>query len=119
MAYVLLIMENPQVRRSRSAEEGRAAYARMARFTEDLKARGLHVASDSLRPDAHGVRVSVRGGRRSVVDGPFAESKEIVGGYFVVAAKDRDAALALAARCPHTRWGSIEVREVMHIGGPS
>ena len=94
-----------------------AKYREMIGFDNELKAESAYVESASLPSEPRPARIESRAGAPHVTDGPFAESKEIVGGYFVVAAKDRDAALALAARCPHTRWGSIEVREVMQIGG--
>ncbi len=112
MAYMLLILERGEDRRNRSAEDGRAAYAQMLRFTEDLKARGVHKASDALRSDAEGVRLEVRGGKRLVVDGPFAESKEIVGGFFLVDCGTKEQAIALANECPAAGWATVEVREV-------
>jgi len=112
MPYLLLILEQGERRRNRSAEDGRRAYARMVRFTEDLKARGVHKASDALRSDAEGVRLEARGGKRMVVDGPFAESKEIVGGFFLVDCGTKEQAIALANECPAANWATVEVREV-------
>ena len=112
MPYLLLIVEEGEGRRNRSAEEGRLAYERMLRFTEDLKTRGVLEASDSLRSDAEGVRIAVRGGKRIVVDGPFAESKEIVGGFFLLDCGTREEAIAIARECPATQWATVEVREV-------
>ncbi len=112
MPYLLLILEQGERRRNRSAEDGRLAYERMVRFTDDLKARGVHMASESLRSDAEGVRVEVRGGKRTVVDGPFAESKEIVGGFFLVDCGTKEQAIALANECPAAGWATVEVREV-------
>jgi hypothetical protein len=110
MPYLLLILERGGDRRSRSAEEGRLAYEQMLRFTETLKARGVHKASDSLKTE--GVRIEVRGGKRSVVDGPFAESKEIVGGFFLLDCRSKQEALAIASECPAVEWATVEVREV-------
>jgi hypothetical protein len=109
---MLLILEEGENRRSRSPEEGQAAYARMLRFGEDLKSRGLLRASDALRSDAEGVRLTVRGGKRIVVDGPFTESKEIVGGFFLLDCKTKEEALAIAAECPAAEWSTVEVREI-------
>jgi hypothetical protein len=111
MSYMLLILEEGESRRSRSPEEGQAAYARMLRFGEDLTKRGLLRASDALRSDAEGVRLTVRGGKRIVVDGPFTESKEIVGGFFLLDCKTKEEALAIAAECPAAQWSTVEVRE--------
>ncbi len=112
MPYLLLILEQGERRRNRSAEDGRRAYARMVRFTEDLKARGVHKASDSLRSDAEGVRVEARGGKRTLIDGPFAESKEIVGGFFLLDCQTKEQAIAIASECPATEWATVEVREI-------
>ena len=112
MPYLLLILEQGERRRNRSAEDGRRAYERMVRFTEDLRARGVHQASDSLRSDAEGVRVEARGGKRTLIDGPFAESKEIVGGFFLLDCRTKAQAVAIANECPATEWATVEVREI-------
>lgn len=111
MPYMLLITEPTGQRQTRSPEEGQDLYARMLRFTDDLKAQGLHIASDSLRSDRHGVRVQVRGGQARLTDGPFAEAKEMVGGFFLLNCASRDEALAIARRCPAAEWATVEVRE--------
>lgn len=112
MSYMLMIMERREQRPSRSPEEGRQLYERMLRWTEELKSRGLHQASDSLKSDAEGVRVEVRGGQRLLTDGPFTESKEMVGGFFLLDCRTREQAIALAAECPAAHWATVEVREV-------
>src|SRR5438477_9338064 len=112
MAYLLLILEPGEKRRTRSPQDGRLAYARMLAFTEDLKGRGVLRASDALRSDAEGVRVEVRGGKRMIVDGPFAESKEIVGGFFLLDCQTKEQAIAIASECPATEWATVEVREI-------
>ncbi|HEY2339980.1 MAG TPA: YciI family protein [Steroidobacteraceae bacterium] len=110
MSYMLLIVEPQGQRRSRAPEEGRDLYQRMLDYTESLKARGVLLASDSLRSRA--ARVSTRAGRQSVLDGPFAESKELVGGFFLLDCATRDEAVGLAAECPAAEWATIEVREI-------
>ena len=112
MPYLLLIVEEPDTRRSRTPEEGQRAYERMMGFGEGLRARGLLRASDSLRADAEGVRIKVRGGKRSLVDGPFTESKEIVGGFFYLDCETKAEAVAIASECPATEWATVEVREI-------
>ena len=112
MAYLLLIVEPRGQRAERTPEEGREAYAQMVRFGEGLKARGLLKAVESLRSDAEGVRVSVRGGKPALLDGPFAESKEMVGGFFLIDGVSREQAIAIAAECPAAAWSTVEVREV-------
>jgi len=110
MSYLLLIVEPKGQRMTRRAEEGLGLYERMLDYTESLKSRGVLVASDSLRSAA--ARLSVRGGRQSIVDGPFAESKELIGGFFLLDCGSRDEALQFAAECPAAEWATIEVREV-------
>lgn len=112
MPYLLLIMEPHGQRQSRSEEEAHAVRERMVRFAEDLKARGLGTASESLLPDSEGVRVEVRGGKRIVVDGPFTESKEMVGGYFLLDCQTKEEAVAIACECPASEWATVEVREL-------
>ena len=112
MAYMLLILEPGEKRRTRPPDEGRLAYERMLRFTEDLKARGVLKASDALRSDAEGVRIESRGGKRTILDGPFAESKEIVGGFFLIDCKTKEQAVRIANECPAAEWATVEVREV-------
>jgi len=110
MAYMLLMIEPPEQRRTRTEAEGRAVYERMVRFGEDLKARGLLLASESLQSQSRGTRVQVRGGKAAVLDGPFAEAKEMVGGFFLVDCKSREEAIELAKRCPAAEWCTVEVR---------
>jgi hypothetical protein len=111
MSYMLLIVEPVGQRRERTEDEGRALYDSMLKFSADLKARGLLTASQSLRSDAEAVRVQVRQGRRTLIDGPFAEAKEIVGGYFLLTCQSREEAVAIAAECPAAQWATVEVRE--------
>src|SRR5690606_21024906 len=109
MSYMLLVFEEPGGRRRRTADVARRQYDRMMAFAGDLKARGVLVAAESLAADGESVRVTNRDGRRNVVDGPFAEAKEVVGGFFLLDC-DRETALAFAAECPAAEWSTIEVR---------
>jgi hypothetical protein len=111
MPYMLLIMEPPGQRAARTEAEGRALYERMVQFSDALKARGVLRTSQSLRTDADGVRVRSRGGKREQIDGPFAESKEMVGGFFILDVATRDEAVAIAAEVPAAEWATVEVRE--------
>jgi hypothetical protein len=110
MSYMLLIVEPTEQRRSRSEAEGRAVYERMRQFGAGLKERGLLVATESLKSQTDAVRLQVRGGRTQVVDGPFSEAKEMVGGFFLLSCKTREEAVAIAAACPAAEWCTIEVR---------
>jgi len=110
MSYLLLIHEPRGQRATRTEAEGREAYGRMLAFAEELKARGLLLAVESLKTDTDAVRVQKREGKPRVMDGPFAEAKEMVGGFFLVNCKTREEAVALAERCPAAEWATVEVR---------
>jgi hypothetical protein len=112
MAYALLIVETPGERQLRSEAQGRERYERMVRFSEDLKDRGLLTLSQALTSDRSGARVRVQGGEASVVDGPFSEAKEMIGGFFLLTCDSRDQAIAIARECPAAAWATVEVREV-------
>ena len=112
MAYLLLIIEPRGQRESRSEEQGRAAYAEMQAFSADLKERGLLTASQALRPDVHGVRLHKRDGKCLIKDGPFAEAKEMIGGFYLLDCASKEEAVAIATECPAADWATIEVREL-------
>jgi hypothetical protein len=109
MPFLLLIVEPSGQRHVRTPEEGRAVYARMVDYSAKLKARGVLLGTNSLRDDA--VRLNVEAGQQRVADGPFAESKELIGGYFLLRCDTREQALGFAGECPAAEWASIEVRE--------
>ena len=109
MRYMLLIIERPGQRQDRTEDEGRSLYDRMLGFAGDLKQREVLIAAQSLKTDAS--RLQVRDGRRALVDGPFAEAKEMVGGYFLLDCATREEAIAIAAECPAAQWATVEVRE--------
>jgi hypothetical protein len=111
MKFMLMIVEPRGQRTTRSEDEGRALYAEMVEFGQGLAARGQLLASESLKPDTHGVRVQQRGDTPVLVDGPFAEAREMVGGFFLVECADRAEALSIAQACPAARFATVEVRE--------
>lgn len=108
---MLLIQEPIGQRATRTRAEGEAVYARMGQFAEDLKKRDLLLAVESLQNVDKGTRVQVRSGKAQLLDGPFAEAKEMVGGFFLLNCRTREEALAIARECPAAEWASIEVRE--------
>jgi hypothetical protein len=112
MAYLLLVIEPAHQRSERTEDEGRALYDEMANYADSLKERGLLLACESLKSASAGVRVEVRKGERRLLDGPFAEAKEMVGGFFLLNCDTRDEAVAIATACPAARWCTIEVREI-------
>ena len=110
MSYMLLIMEPHGQRAARTPEEGTQAYERMLEFAADLKARGLLQTTQALR--TRGVRVATQDGKRTRVDGPFTETKELVGGFYLLNCDDEEQAIAIAAECPAAEWATVEVREL-------
>jgi len=82
-----------------------------------LHARGQFIAASPLHPVATATTIRIRDGRKLVTDGPFAETREQLGGYFLVEAKDLDEALSIAARIPAAKFGSIEVRPLVELTG--
>ena len=112
MSYMLLIIEPPEQRRSRTAAEGREAYAAKQRFGAELRAEGKLLAVESLASQSGAVRVQLRQGKSQLLDGPFAEAKEMVGGFFLVDCASLDEAIAIARRCPAAEWATVEVRAV-------
>ena len=113
MSFLLLIVEPVGQRASRSEAEGRAAYDVMVEYADRLKQRGKLVFAQAL--SAERTRLQVRDGRASTfkpVDGPFAEAKEMVGGFFLLENVTREEALAIAADCPAAQFATVEVREL-------
>ena len=112
MQYLLMLYadENGWERMSPAEQQqGMAAY--MA-YTEALKKSGAYVGSNRLRPVSTATTVKAADGKQQVLDGPYVDSKEQLGGYFLIEAPDLDAAIAWAARCPGASHGTIEVRPV-------
>jgi hypothetical protein len=112
MAYMLMLVEPVGQRAERGVAAGKLVYDRMLGFAESLKARGVLRGVASLAGIEKGARLQVRDGKARVLDGPFAEAKEMVGGFFVVDVATLDEALALAAECPAAEWCTVEVRQV-------
>ena len=112
MRYMLLIYADEQVWTEAEREQ---CYGDSAALAHELKARGQYVDASPLQPVATATSVRVREGRRLVTDGPFAETREQLGGYFLIDAKDLDEAIAIAGRLPGARKGSIEIRPVVEL----
>ncbi|HEM7881295.1 YciI family protein [Burkholderia contaminans] len=112
MSYMLLIVEPTEQRAERTLDEGQALYARMVDFAETLKARGVLRGVESLERSERGTRVQVRDGETRLIDGPFAEAKEMVGGFFIVDVDTREEAIEIARQCPAAQWCTVEVRAV-------
>ena len=91
------------------------AVARMMKFNEELAKAGALIALDGLHPDSKGARVAFSGGEPKVTDGPFTESKEVIGGYWMIEAKSKEEAVGWARRCPASDGDVIEVRQVFDM----
>ena len=90
----------------------------MGEFAGKLAAQGKMRGGAPLHSSAEGARIRVVDGRATVTDGPFTETKEIIGGYFLIDCESRDEAVEIAKTCPHAKVGNVEVRQVIPMGGP-
>jgi hypothetical protein len=111
---MLMIYINEQ---AMTETERNECYVESAQLAQDLNASGNYLATAPLHPVSTATSVQVREGKRIVTDGPFAETREQFGGYFLIDAKDLDEALGIAARIPGARKGTVEVRPVMEVHG--
>lgn len=114
MKYMLLVYTAEDVW---TDEERQCCYAESIELTHDLAARGKFVAVSPLQPVATATSVRVREGKRLVTDGPFAETREQLGGYFLVEATDLNEAISIAGRIPGARKGTVEVRPLVELAG--
>jgi hypothetical protein len=110
--YMLLIYLDEHALDDTEREQ---CYRESAQLAHQLDAAGQYLAAAPLEPSSTAISVRVRGGKRVVTDGPFAETKEQLGGYFLIDANDLDDAIAIAARIPMARRGTIEVRPVVQL----
>ena len=113
MQYMCLIYDDEQVFKNMAEDERSQVFGEYGSFTESIRESGTYVAGDALQPTSTATTVRIRDGKTLVTDGPFAETKEQLGGYYLVDAKDMDEALKIAERIPSARYGSIEVRPVV------
>ena len=114
MKYMLLIYLDE---RALSEAERAECYAESTKLAHEIRSSGQYLAANPLHSTSAATSVRVRSGKRIVTDGPFAETREQLGGYFLIDAKDLDEAIAIAARIPMARKGTIEVRPVVEIAG--
>lgn len=114
MQYMLLIYLDEQ---ALSETEREQCYQESAQFAHQLNANGQYLAAAPLYPTATATSVRVREGKRLVTDGPFAETREQLGGFFLIDAKDLDEAIRIAAGIPAGRWGTVEIRPVVEVPG--
>lgn len=114
MKYMLLIYLDEK---ALSEAERQACYVESTALAHDIHARGQFLAASPLQPVASATSVRIREGKRMVTDGPFAETREQLGGYFLIEANDLDEAIGIAARIPMARRGTVEVRPLIEIEG--
>jgi hypothetical protein len=115
MQYMLLIYDDEQAWGGLPEDERNSLYAEYGAFTTELRDKGALVSADQLQPTSAATTVRVRKGDQLVTDGPFAETKEQLGGYYLVDVESLDEALEWAAKLPSARYGSIEVRPVVQM----
>jgi hypothetical protein len=113
MQYMARIYDSEQTRSTRDPREHEQVMADYMAFTAAIKEAGVFVAGDALKPVDTATTIRIRGGEALHTDGPFAETKEQLGGYYLLECKDLDEALHWAAKIPTAKFGSIEVRPVM------
>jgi hypothetical protein len=113
MKYMLLIYDDEKGWAKLSETERQQAMGEYMQLTQQIKSGGQYVASSQLHPTSAATSVRLRNGKRLATDGPFAETREQLGGYYLIEAKDLDEAIAIAARIPSARSGTIEVRPLV------
>jgi len=114
MKYMLLIYTNEN---DYAEGEREACYVESTKLTQDLNAKGQFVGASPLHPVATATSVRVREGKRIVTDGPYAETREQLGGYFMVEAANLDEAINIAGRIPGAKKGTVEIRPVLELKG--
>jgi hypothetical protein len=115
MRYMLLIYADEQLW---TESERAQCYAESTELTHELESKGQYLGALPLQPVATATNVQVREGRRIVKDGPFAETREQLGGFFLIDARDLDEAIAIAGRIPGARKGTVEIRPVVELHNP-
>ena len=117
MKYMLLVHHDQEAFTKRPEAERQSMMQESVQLANRLHANGKYLGAAPLHPSAETTCVRVRDGKRLVTDGPFAETREQIGGYFLVDAKDRDEAIEIAGRIPGARIGAVEVRPVTEVEG--
>jgi hypothetical protein len=115
MKYMLLIYFDEQA--ALSETERQECYAESTQLAQQIHSSGQYLSANPLHPTSMATSVRMRNGKRLVTDGPFAETREQLGGYFLIEAKNLDEAIGIAARIPMARKGTVEVRPVIDIPG--
>jgi hypothetical protein len=116
MRYLCLIYDNEKTFADMPKEESDAIFGEYYAFTEGIKSSGHWLGGEALQPVNTATTVRLRNGKISTTDGPFAETKEQLGGYYLINAKDLNEAIQIVAKIPSVRYGSIEIRPIMEFG---
>ena len=111
MEFMLILSEDPQL--VATDEQRQDAVQRVGEYAMGLAGSGTLKGGAPLHPVTEAKRIRTRDGQQRVLDGPFAESKEVIAGYFVIEAADLDTAVKIASDCPNAEFGSVEVREIV------
>jgi hypothetical protein len=114
MRYMLLVYAGEQALDEKAREH---CYGESVQLTHELNSSGHYLAAAPLHPTSTATSVRLRDGKRLVTDGPFAETREQLGGYYLINARDLDEAIGIAARIPGAKWGTIEIRPVIELAG--
>ncbi len=117
MKYMLLIYNEEKAWPQFTEAQRQGFMGEFMKFTQQIQSAGQWLSSSQLQPTTAATSVRVRDGKRLVTDGPFAETREQLGGYFLVEAKDLDAAIGIAGRIPGARWGTVEIRPTIELPG--
>ncbi len=118
MKYLCLIYDEESKLAAMPKDQADAFMGEYFAFTDDIRRSGHYVAGEALHPVAAATTVRIRNGKLSTTDGPFAETKEQLGGFYLIEARDLNDAIQVASRIPSARIGSVEVRPVMDFSQP-
>ena len=117
MKYLCLIYSDEAAGAARTQEQTTAMWGEYMAYTDDIRKSGHLLGGEALQPTSTATTIRIRNGKLSTTDGPFVETKEQLGGFYLVEAKDLNDAIQVASRIPGAKYGAIEVRPVSTIGG--
>jgi hypothetical protein len=116
MRYLLTIHTDENRDKARSEDDTKKLFGAYMEYTKAMKDAGVWVAGEALQPSATGTQVRVRGEKATVTDGPFTETKEVLGGFYLMEVKSKEEAIEWGKRCPDAANGSIQLREIWDFG---
>ena len=111
--YLIIINSDEKAEAKATVEQQKAMFQAYGQYTAELKSAGVMLGGEALESSAKGARISYKEGRRVVTDGPFAEAKEVIGGFYLIDVKTREEAVEWAAKCPAAKAGGVELRSIM------